>query len=129
LSSGTGSHSFPNRALQNNAEVVAGEGGEGCGDDEQWLDRRSGASDRQVAYGAFSAPHSASHARLAPDEEFIPYLLHVIGRRAWPEAHFHIMAELQASEPKCRQCEYRAGHGKLLTATEEKRLKKGSACL
>ena len=83
----------------------------------------------RAAYAHAGAEHSASHARLAPDEEFIPYLLHVIGRRAWPEAHFHIMAELQASEPKCRQCEYRAGHGKLLTATEEKRLKKGSACL
>jgi len=83
----------------------------------------------RAAYAHAGAEHSASHARLAPDEEFIPYLLHVIGRRAWPEAHFHIMAELQASEPKCRQCEYRAGHGKLLSATEEKRLKKGSACL
>jgi hypothetical protein len=68
----------------------------------------------RAAYAHASAEHSASHARLAPDEEFIPYLLHVIGRRPWPEAHFHIMAELQASEPKCHQCAYRAGHGKLL---------------
>ena len=83
----------------------------------------------RAAYAHAGAEHSASHARLAPDEEFIPYLLHVIGRRAWPKAHFHIMAELQARGQKCHQCEYRAGHGKLLTATEEKRLKEGSVCL
>jgi hypothetical protein len=86
----------------------------------------------RAAYAHAGAEHSASHARLAPDEEFIPYLLHVIGGRAWPKAHFHIMAELQAAEPKCHQCAYRAGHGKLLTAKEEAQLKKRkrtSACL
>jgi hypothetical protein len=39
------------------------------------------------------------------------------------------MAEKQASERKCWQCAYRAGHGKLLSATEEAEFKKGSACL
>jgi hypothetical protein len=83
----------------------------------------------RAAYAHAGAEHAASHARLAPDEEFIPYLLHVVGRRPWPVAHFCIMAEKQAGEPKCWQCAYRAGHGKLLSATEEAELKKGSACL
>jgi len=82
----------------------------------------------RAAYAPAGAEHSASHARLAPDEEFIPYLLHVIGGRRWPKAHFHIMAEVQAKERKCNQCEYMAGHGKLLTAAEEVRLRKRSAC-
>jgi hypothetical protein len=82
----------------------------------------------RAAYAHAGAEHAASHARLAPDEEFIPYLLHVIGGRRWPKAHFHIMAEVQAKERKCNQCEYMAGHGKLLTAAEEVRLRKRSAC-
>jgi hypothetical protein len=82
----------------------------------------------RAAYAPAGAEHSASHARLAPDEEFIPYLLHVIGGRRWAKAHFHVMAEVQAKERKCNQCEYMAGHGKLLTAAEEVRLRKRSAC-
>ena len=35
----------------------------------------------------------------------------------------------QASERKCWQCAYRAGHGKVLTAKEEAKFKKGSARL
>jgi hypothetical protein len=71
-----------------------------------------------------------SHRLVAPVVlTFIPYLLHVVGRRPWPAAHFCIMAEKQASERKCWQCAYRAGHGKLLSATEEAEFKKGSACL
>jgi len=73
----------------------------------------------RAAYAHAGTEHSADHARLHPEEEFIPYLLHVVDSRAWPTAHFHIMAEEQDSEPKCRQCEYRAGHGKLLIGRDE----------
>ena len=83
----------------------------------------------RAAYAHAGPEHAANHARLAPDEEFIPYLLHVVAGRPWPAAHYCIMAEKQASDSKCWQCAYRAGHGKVLTAKEEAKFKKGSARL
>jgi hypothetical protein len=83
----------------------------------------------RAAYAHAGPEHAANHARLAPDEEFIPYLLHVVAGRPWPAAHYCIMAEIQASDSKCWQCAYRAGHGKVLTAKEEAKFKKGSARL
>ena len=80
------------------------------------------------------ALRAADHAWLAPVEEFILHLLHVFGDKGkvvtWPAEHVCIMAEKQDAEPKCKQCAYRAGHGKVLTATEEaKFLQTGSVCL
>ena len=84
----------------------------------------------RAAYTHKGAEHTAGHARLHPEEEFIPYLLHVVCACPWPAHHLYIMAESQASEVKCVPCKYRAGHGKLLTARDEVRLiDKSSECL
>ena len=76
----------------------------------------------RAAYAHAVDGHSKSHARLHPDEEFVPYIIHVLAGRPWPVHDLLcIMAEKQVSENKCTQCHYRAGHGAMLSERDEKR--------
>ena len=50
----------------------------------------------RAAYTHKGTEHTAGHARLHPEEEFIPYLLHVVCACPWPDHHLYIMAESQA---------------------------------
>ena len=64
--------------------------------------------------------HSISHARLNPDEEFIPYLLHVVGKVPFPAACLLIMQEKTAVDRRrCKECGYNIGHSKVLSVQEE----------
>jgi hypothetical protein len=66
--------------------------------------------------------HSISHARLNPDEEFIPYLLHVVGKVPFPAECLLIMQEKTAVDRRrCKECGYNIGHSKVLSVQEEAR--------
>ena len=71
---------------------------------------------------AIPTQHSISHARLSPDEEFIPYLLHVVGKVPFPTECRLIMQEKTAVDHrKCPECGYNIGHSKVLSVQEETR--------
>ena len=58
----------------------------------------------RAAYAHAADGHSKSHARLHPDEEFVPYIIHVLAQRPWPLHNLPcIMAEKQVSESMCTQ--------------------------
>ena len=76
----------------------------------------------RAAYAHATDGHSKSHARLSPDEEFVPYIIHVLAQRPWPlHDLLCIMAEKQVSEKMCTQCGYRAGHAARLSERDEQR--------
>ena len=77
----------------------------------------------RAAYAHATDGHSKSHARLHPDEEFVPYIIHVLVQRPWPLHNLLcIMAEKQdVSESMCTQCNYRAGHAARLSKHDEQR--------
>ena len=76
----------------------------------------------RAAYAHAADGHSKSHARLHPDEEFAPYIIHVLAQRSWPLHNLPcIMAEKQVSESMCTQCNYRAGHAARLSKRDEQR--------
>jgi hypothetical protein len=57
---------------------------------------------------------------LNPDEEFIPYLLHVVGKVPFPAACLLIMQEKTAVDRRrCKECGYNIGHSKVLSVQEE----------
>ena len=65
-------------------------------------------------------PHDREHELTSPDEEFIPYLLHVLGsvkrRRTGQRSIMYCIAdEAIASTPLCRACKYTAGRAAVLT--------------
>ena len=67
--------------------------------------------------------HTKLHARFHPDEEYIPYILHVLHEVPWPTEDREIMAEEFTSEPLCALCKYRAGHASILDERSELQLK------
>ena len=77
----------------------------------------------RATYAYASDGHDSNHSRMHPEEEFVPYLLHVIGRRPWPTAEGarkRVMLERTVAEVKCKACRYRAGHSALLTDQQER---------
>ena len=72
------------------------------------------------SYAHAAHGHGLGHARLHPEEEFIPYLLHVLEARAWPEVYGCIMAELTDAAPsRCPLCRFRVGHSAVLDPVRE----------
>ena len=73
-------------------------------------------------YAYASDGHNSNHSCMHPEEEFVPYLLHVVGERPWPTAEVaekRVMLERTVSERKCKVCGYRVGHSALLSKAEE----------
>ena len=65
-------------------------------------------------------PHDREHELTSPDEEFIPYLLHVLGkakrRRTGQDTIMYCIVDADvASTPLCRACKYTAGRAAVLT--------------
>ena len=65
-------------------------------------------------------PHDREHELTSPEEEFIPYLLHVLGkvkrrRTGQRSIMYDIVDEDVASTPLCRACKYTAGRAAVLT--------------
>ena len=81
----------------------------------------------RASYAYQQDGHGTGHARMHPDEEFVAYLLCVVGGNPWPTTQRTVMSEKTAEEVKCRACRYRAGHAALLTAGQEAKLAKNGA--
>ena len=76
------------------------------------------------AYAHAHDGHGRGHARLHPDEEFLPYVLHVLAERAWPEVYGCVMAEVtDAARATCTLCRFRVGHGTVLDPASEERVR------
>jgi hypothetical protein len=68
--------------------------------------------------------HTNLHARFHPEEEYIPYILHVLNQVPWPTEFREIMAEEFTDKSFCTLCKYRAGHARILDERGEQRLKR-----
>ena len=78
----------------------------------------------RTAYAHAVDGHGQGHARLHPDEEFLPYVLLVLSARPWPEVYGCVMAEAtDASPSRCPLCRFRVGHGAVLTPAREERVR------
>ena len=81
----------------------------------------------RASYAHAADGHGMGHARLHPDEEFIPYILHVLEARAWPDVYGSIMAHCTAAAPsRCPICRFRVGHSSVLDPVREERLRRMS---
>ena len=83
------------------------------------------------AYAHAIHGHGQGHARLHPEEEFLPYVLHVLSARTWPEVYGCVMAEAtDASPSRCPLCRFRVGHSAVLDPAREERVRRLSpSCL
>ena len=78
----------------------------------------------RTAYAHAVDGHGQGHARLHPDEEYLPYVLLVLSARPWPEVYGCVMAEAtDASPSRCPLCRFRVGHGAVLTPAREERVR------
>ena len=85
----------------------------------------------RTAYAYAAHGHGQGHARLHPEEEFLPYVLHVLSARPWPEVYGRVMAEAtDASPSRCPLCHFRVGHSAVLTPAREESVRRLSpSCL
>jgi hypothetical protein len=67
--------------------------------------------------------HTKRHARFHPDEEYAPYILHVLNQVPWPTAFAEIMDEKPTDEKCCNLCRYRVGHASVLNKKVEEQRK------
>ena len=67
--------------------------------------------------------HTKRHARVHPEEEYIPYILHVLNHVPWPTSFGEIMDEKPTDEPCCALYNYRVGHASVLDKKGEEQRK------
>ena len=65
-------------------------------------------------------PHDHEHELTSPEEEFVPYLLHVLAsvkksQRRQPSIMYCAVDEAVASTPLCKACRYTVGRAAVLT--------------